>query len=149
MKWILDWKCSLYSLTVCLDSMYPSPCLFYYYFFFHSLLFGHILHQWYFLYLRITGQNKYTSKSIMIPLHLGSLKQRMDTVGVGRGMGWGDKLAFFFFFFSWMIPTVIVVKLLARWDAEQETVKASTWTVLGGGGVQQHCNVFWGGALID
>lgn len=52
----------MYSLTVCLDSMSPFPL------FFKSILlsfFSHILHQWYFLYLRITGQTeKHTQKSI-------------------------------------------------------------------------------------
>lgn len=71
MKWIFDWKCSLYSLTVCLDSM--SPVLLFNFFFFF-LLFCHILQQWYFLYLRITGQNTKQNKPIRIPLQLGSLE---------------------------------------------------------------------------
>lgn len=31
MKWVFDWKCSLYSLTVCLDSMSIFPFFFYIY----------------------------------------------------------------------------------------------------------------------
>lgn len=78
MKWIFDWKCSLYSLTVCLDSM--SPVLLFFFFFF-SPLFCHILQQWYFLYLRITGQNTKQNKPIRIPLQLGSLEWNRTKLG--------------------------------------------------------------------
>lgn len=45
--------------------------------------FSHILHQWYFLYLRITGQNKTQTNPSPIPLQLGSLeRRRYNTVGV-------------------------------------------------------------------
>lgn len=46
----------------------------------------------------------------------------------GGGGKSNDKLAFL-----WMIPTVLVGKRLAQWDAEQEIGKASTWTILEGG----------------
>lgn len=79
MKWVFDWKCSLYSLTVCLDSMSPFPLFLSYLLSF----FSHILHQWYFLYLRITGQNKTQTNPSPIPLQLGSLeRRRYNTVGV-------------------------------------------------------------------
>lgn len=111
MKWIFDWKCSLYSLTVCLDSM--SPVLLFNFF----PLFCHILQQWYFLYLRITGQNTKQNKPIRIPLQLGSLEWNRTKPGKRLQNG------------------IFVV------DVHTVLGKAATWTIMEGG-MEQFCTFF-------
>ena len=116
MKWVFDWKCSLYSLTVCLDSMSPFP----FFFFFKSILlsfFSHILHQWYFLYLRITGQKeKHKQKSIAYTSAVREPGNGGERIQFGRGAGGrksNDKLAFL-----WMILAFLEGKQLAQWDGK-------------------------------
>lgn len=113
MKWVFDWKCSLYSLTVCLDSMSPFPPFFIIYF---ALLLQSHSASVVFLYTSglLDKINKKThTNSSPIPLQLGSLeRRRTSTMGVGRGVS-NDKLAFLR-----MIPTVLVEETTCslRWE---------------------------------
>lgn len=96
-----------------------------------SFIFSQILHQWYFLYLRITGQNK-THRSITYTSAVRGPATLEDKIQWGGGVRDNyDKVTFLPF-----IPTVLVGKQLAQCDGKQDICKASTWTTtLAEGGV--------------
>lgn len=147
MKWVFDWKCSLYSLTVCLDSM--SPFLIY----FLSILlsfFSHILYQWYFPYLRITGQNK----NINRPITFTSAVREPGTEEKEYSGGWhksNDKLASLFFYFVDDSRWFLVGKQLAQWDEKKKTgiyARLPLGLTYNGGGTQLRCSVFLAGSFL-
>lgn len=89
MKWVLDWKCSLYSLTVCLDSMSPfppPPTLFFFLNLFLLSFFSHILHQWYFPIPQDywTKNNIHKSITFTSAVREPGTEEEENTVG-----GWG------------------------------------------------------------
>lgn len=90
------------------DSM--SPLLLFLFFFF-----CHILQQWYFRYLRITGQNTKQNKPIRIPRILVSMSRMKQN-------WWNYKIQFL-----WLIHTV--------------SGKAATWTIMEGV-PEQYCTFF-------
>lgn len=118
MKRVFDWKCSLYSLTVCLDSMSRFPL-----YLFLLSFFSHIL--------PISGISdtsrlldlKNPQNSSAIPLQLGSLKRR------------GKKR-------TTCSVAVLVGKRLARCDGETGNMQGFHLDSFGGG-APWRCNSFF------
>lgn len=115
MTWIFDWKCSLYSLTVCLDSM--SPLLLFNFFFFFFALLSH-------------------SATVVFPIpqdywtKYKQNKPHQDTSAVReprteQNKNWGSNYKMPFL---WLIHTVLG--------------EASTSTIMEGG-LEQYCTFFF------